>query len=156
MRVREAVPTDAPGISAFLQVLAARGKRTLPSDADYVSSHYIANPNRIQCAVAEGDDGTLLGLQILLHAAEDNPYGVTPGWGMIGTHVRPDAARQGVGKALFAATRAAAERAGLQKIDAMIGADNAEGLAYYGAMGFQTYRTQDNAVCKVFGVTGQG
>ena len=61
-------------------------------------------------------------------------------------------ARRGVGKALFAATRLAAENADQQNIDATIGADNANGLAYYDAIGFQSYRTGDNTICKRFSI----
>lgn len=81
-------------------------------------------------------------------AAAGNPWGVRPGWGIVGTHIRPDAARRGVGRALFGQTLDAARAAGLRHIDATIAADNAEGLAYYEAMGFRTYRTPEGRICK--------
>ena len=109
---------------------------------------YIEGADTIRCSVAEDAGGDLLGIQILKHATETNPYGVAPGWGIIGTHVSPRAARRGVGKALFAASLAAAREAGLEKVDASIGAGNVEGLAYYEAMGFRTYRTPDGKICK--------
>lgn len=149
MKVRPATTDDVPGMSSFLQQLAALGKRTRPSDQDFVRTHYIEHPDSVQCVVAE-DEGTILGFQALKVAVEGNPYGVTVGWGIIGTHVSLNAARRGVGRALFAATRAAAEKAGVQKIDASIGATNAEGLAYYDAMGFRTYRTPDGMICKCY------
>lgn len=148
MQVRQAREGDAPQISQFLQELTDIGQRTLPSDTEFVRNHYIAHPDTIQCAVAEDEDGTLLGLQILKLAREGNPYGVAVGWGIIGTHVRPLAARRGVGKALFASTRTAASQAELQNIDATIGSGNAGGLAYYDAIGFRTYRTPEGKVCK--------
>lgn len=141
---------DAAEISVFLQELAALDKRNLPSDEDYVRSHYIAHPDNVECTVAVDKDASLLGLQILKIASEDNPYGVTPGWGIIGTHFAPSAARRGVGKALFAATLTAAMRAGLHKIDATIGAGNVDGLAYYEAIGFQTYKMPNGKVCKCY------
>jgi GNAT superfamily N-acetyltransferase len=153
MIVRDAVMGDAAEISIFLEELASLGKRNLPSDADYVRTHYIGHADKIQCAVAEDDDGTLLGLQILKMASEGNAYGVDVGWGIIGTHVRPSAARRGVGKALFAATRKAAVDAGLSRIDATIGATNLEGVSYYDAIGFETYKTLDTRICKCFTVT---
>ncbi|WP_165354820.1 hypothetical protein [Tropicimonas sp. IMCC6043] len=55
-----------------------------------------------------------------------------------------------MGRALFDATRAAAEAAGIDRIDASIGADNADGLAYYDAMGFRTYRTPDGVIAKLY------
>lgn len=153
MKVREAVLGDAEEISGFLQELAALGKRSLPSDAAYVGSHYIAHADNIRCSVVEDVDGTLLGLQILKRASEGNAYGVTPGWGIIGTHVCPSAGRRGVGRALFAATLEAAQRARLERIDATIGAANPEGLGYYEAIGFRTYKTSVNSVSKCLELT---
>ena len=153
MRVRQAVMGDASEIGVFLEQLTSLGKRNIPSDQDFVRTHYIAHPDNIQCAVAEDDDGTILGLQILKIASEGNTYGVAPGWGIIGTHVKPDAARRGVGKTLFAATRKAAIDAGLKRIDATIAATNSDGIAYYDAVGFYTYRTPHGKVCKCFEVT---
>jgi GNAT superfamily N-acetyltransferase len=153
MIVRDAVMGDALEISGFLEKLASIGKRNIPSDVGYVRTHYIGHADKIQCAVAEDEDGTLLGLQILKMASEGNAYGVDVGWGIIGTHVRPSAARRGVGKALFAATRKAAVDAGLSRIDATIGATNLEGISYYDAIGFETYKTLDTRICKCFTVT---
>ena len=154
MRVRQAVLGDAPEISMILEHLASLGKRYIPSDPEFVRSQYIAHPDNIQCVVAEDDDGTILGLQILKIASEGNTYGVPEGWGIIGTHVRPVATRRGVGRALFQVTRSAAIVAGLKKIDATIAATNSDGLFYYDALGFHTYRTPKGKVCKCFEVTG--
>ncbi len=152
MRVRQIAGADAPEISAFLGQLAAIGKRTNPSSVDYVREHYVEHPDNISCAVAVDDDGAILGFQVLKRAGAGNIYGVTEGWGIVGTHVRPQAARRGVGKALFSVTREAAQNAGLEKIDATIGAANLEGLAYYDALGFRTYRTPGEKICKCFEV----
>ncbi len=154
MKVREAVLTDAAEMSAFLQELAAAGKRSLPSDEDYARTNYIAHADNIRCSVVEDTDGCLLGLQVLKRASEGNAYGVTPGWGTIGTHVRPRAAGRGVGRALFGATLEAAKAAGLEKIDATIGSDNLEGLGYYEAMGFRDYKTSEKHVSKCLLVNG--
>lgn len=152
MKIRPATQTDAEGMSLFLKQLAAEGKRTRPSDQKFVRTNYIENPDSVQCVVAEDDDGTILGFQSLQLAKKGNIYGVTAGWGMIGTHVSPHAARRGVGRALFEATRLAAQQAGLKQIDASIGEKNSEGLAYYEAMGFRTYRTPDGKICKCYEV----
>ena len=88
----------------------------------------------------------MLGFQSLIRAEEGNSGGVEPGWGIIGTHVRPTAARRGVGRALFEVSRAAAANAGLQTIDATIAANNPEALAYYEAMGFRPYRSLGNLI----------
>lgn len=150
MKVRAATPADAQEISAFLKELTAIGKRTRPDSAEFVRDNYIQHSDNIRCSVVEDEDGSLLGLQALKRASKDNPYDVTPGWGIIGTHVRPSAARRGVGKALFAATKQAAQDAGLEKIDATIGANNPEGLAYYESIGFKTYKTTQSSVSKCF------
>ena len=47
----------------------------------------------------------------------------------------------GVGTALFAATRAAAQALGLRTIFAVIRADNIGGLAYYSRLGLVDWRT---------------
>ena len=86
------------------------------------------------------------------HAGPENPYDVEPGWGIIGTYVTQKATRRGVGSALFAATTKAAEGATLPKIDASIASDNQQGLRYYEAMGFVTYRTTPSFICKVYDV----
>lgn len=150
MIIRQAVLDDAPEISIFLQELTAIGKRASPDDQEFIRSFYIEHSDNVHCIVAEDTDGTILGIQILKTACEGNQYGVTPGWGIIGTHIRPSAARRGVGKALFAVTREAAKSAGLNKIDASIANTNEAGLAYYEAIGFQTYRTPNNTICKCY------
>ncbi len=148
--IRNAVESDAEGISVVLSTLAAAGKRSKPSDAAFALAHYISDPERIRCSVAVTSDGEVLGFQSLKLAIENNPYGVTAGWGIIGTHIKPAAARHGVGRALFDASLQAARQMELPAIDATIGAENEEGLRYYEAMGFREYRRMDGAVCKVF------
>ncbi|MDW3184055.1 GNAT family N-acetyltransferase [Roseobacter sp.] len=154
MRLRDGTLADVPEISAFLVELTALGKRTRPDDEAFVRSNYIENAAKVSCTVAEDDAGHVLGFQVLTVAAAGNEWGTDPGWGIIGTHVRPNAARTGVGHALFTATREAAQKAGLQKIEATIGAKSAEALGYYEAMGFRTYRQYDDRICKCFDVAG--
>lgn len=153
MILRIATPADAPAISQILQELTALGKRRRPDSAEFVLNHYIQFPERVQCTVATDAAGVILGFQSLKHAVPGNQYGVTPGWGIIGTHISPRAARKGVGRALFAATLEAAKNAELPSIDATIGALNAEGLAYYAAMGFTGYRKNGHQICKRFDLT---
>lgn len=148
--IREARDSDAAGMSALLQALTHAGKRTRPSDAAFALSHYINGPHQIRCSVAVAATGEVLGFQSLKLATAGNPYGVATGWGIIGTHIAPTAARRGVGRALFGVTLTAAKAAGLPAIDATIGAGNAEGLAYYEAMGFRDYRQSEEAISKSF------
>jgi ribosomal protein S18 acetylase RimI-like enzyme len=124
--------------------------RTAPDDETFALENYVTHVDNIQCSLAVDAKGTILGLQVLKLATEGNIYGVTPGWGIIGTHISPDAARLGIGKALFAATLTAAQDANLAHIDATIGDTNQGGLAYYEAMGFRTYRTTPGRICKCF------
>lgn len=150
MNIRPVKPDDAEAMSRVLEELIAAGKRVSPGDPDYVRRTYIDHPDSIQCVIAEDEAGTLLGFQSLLRASEDNKYGTPPGWGIIGTHIAPAAARRGIGSRLFAASREAARSAGIDKIEAYIGITNVGAQAYYEAMGFRTYRVTDDAICKCF------
>lgn len=151
MQIRDAVIGDVEQMSAFLKELTASGKRTSPDDESFVQAYYIEDSAKIRCSVAE-DDGVILGFQSLKLAEPGNSWGVEPGWGIIGTHIRPSASRRGLGRALFDVSRLAAEKAGIGNIDATIAATNPEALAYYEAMGFETYRTPDGLICKRFAV----
>lgn len=150
MKMRPARVDDATGMAAVQNEIFSAGLRKAPTDITAVLENYIQHTDRIECSVAEDDDGRIMGFQSLRYARADNPYGVAEGWGIIGTHVSPQAARRGVGSALFAATRRAAEARGLKNIDASIGADNMLGQGYYDAMGFTTYRQPEGLVCKVY------
>lgn len=149
MNIRNAVLGDVEQMSGFLKELTAAGKRKSPDNEAFVRQNYIENDAKIRCSVAE-EDGVVLGFQSLQRAQAGNSWGVEPGWGIIGTHIRPSAARRGLGRALFAISVKAAEDASLVKIDATIAKDNPEALAYYEAMGFRTYRTPEGLICKCF------
>lgn len=150
MRIRTAVAGDAAPMSDMLKLLVAAGKRKSPADEGYVLGHYIERPGGIRCSLAVDEDGNLLGFQSLVLATDGNPYGTPLGWGIIGTHVSPLAARRGVGSRLFEVTKAAAIDAGIEAIEAFIGEANLEAQAYYEKMGFRTYRPADGAVCKAY------
>ncbi|KAA9370456.1 GNAT family N-acetyltransferase [Ochrobactrum quorumnocens] len=149
MEIRPVRLDDADDMSKVLKEIIDATGRQRQYDRDHVIELYISDPNRIECHVAVAD-GEVLGFQSLKHATEGNPYGVAVGWGIIGTHVSPRAARKGVGSALFAATRQAATVAGIIDIDASIGDNNDMGLAYYEAIGFRTYRTSPGRICKQY------
>ncbi|WP_294320565.1 GNAT family N-acetyltransferase [uncultured Sphingomonas sp.] len=150
METRRASIADAEAMHRVLRAIIAQTGRERPSDVAFVTRYYIANPASICCTVAVDAAGEVMGFQSLVHAEPGNRYAVPPGWGIIGTHIDPRAHRQGVGAALFAASRAAAQAAGLAKIDAYIAADNAGALRYYEAMGFRTYREPEGIVQKVY------
>jgi len=157
MEVRPATPDDAAAVSRVLaEIVVAKGAGVegvgvegvgVEGDADFVRARYIDHPARVACTVAV-IEGEVVGLQSLKRAWDGNPYDVPSGWGIIGTHIFPSAARQGVGRDMFAVSRDAAAAAGLVSIDARIGAGNAGGRAYYAAMGLWTRREPDDAVCK--------
>jgi L-amino acid N-acyltransferase YncA len=137
---RPAHPADAAEMAALLNEIIALGGTTAyedpfsPNDMDH---HYISNPARISCTVAE-EAGEILGFQGLFWP--DDPADPFPeGWAYIATFARVGRTGRGIGKALFAATLAAARTAAVQTIDATIRADNAGGLAYYGQLGFTDY-----------------
>lgn len=153
MRIRTATQRDAEAISDAIAELFAANKRSTPGEPAFVLERYLMHPDEIQCSVAIDDDGTVLGFQSLKFAQETNPYNTPKGWGIIGTHVRPSAARRGVGRHLFSATLAAARTAGLKKIEAYIAADNEAALTFYEALGFRTWRREDGITCKAFDVS---
>ncbi len=154
--IREAGRADCDAMSEVLEELIAAGQRVKRGDAPFALSHYIQHPHRLHCLVAIDGAGKLLGFQSLKLAHDGNPYGTPAGWGIIGTHVRPSAARAGVGSRLSASTLHAAQRDGLPAIEAYIDERNSAALAYYDAVGFQTCRRPAGIVCKCLrlGVTG--
>lgn len=150
MIIRPASAADAPGMSAVQNEIFEAGLRKSAVTVEGVLATYVEHEHRIECSIALDEDGRILGFQSLRYAAAGNEFGVEEGWGIIGTHISPSAARRGIGAALFAATLSAARRFGLQNIDADIPADNAAGLAYYEAMGFRTYRSGEGTIGKVY------
>ena len=150
METRAALTDDAEGMAQVLREIIEHTGHQRPSDAEFVIGRYVADPTSIRCTVAVDKSGRIAGFQSLKKATAGNPYDTPEGWGIIGTHISPRVHRQGVGKLLFLATTKAARQAGLDKIDAYVGADNPSGLNYYEAMGFRTYRTPDGIVQKVW------
>lgn len=147
LSIRSACPGDETGMSMVLMEVLTDWNSTRSGDPAHVLAAYIGHPERIACAVCEGPDG-IVGFQSLRLAVPGNTYEVEPGWGIIGTYVRLNLGRQGIGQALFAHNLRAAQTAGLSWIEATIGAGNLGAQAYYEAMGFQTYRTEKGAVRK--------
>ena len=137
--LRPARPDDAKGMADVQNAIFEAGLRKTAVDEDKMRALYLEHPKTLRLTIAEGE-GKVLGFQWLGVAWPENEYGVSTGWGMIGTHIRPDAGRSGIGRRLFAETLLVARSAGLSHIDASIGDDNAAGLCYYQAMGFRPYR----------------
>jgi len=138
LTVRPARPADAADLAALLNAIIAIGGTTAletPYSADAFARYFIDGPNSLSCFVAEDAGGALAGFQALGRIAE-----LPAGWGDIGTFARVAPKVAGVGRALFPATRQWARDAGLQALNATIRADNTGGLAYYAAVGFETYK----------------
>ena len=150
MTIRSAVDADTCGMSEVLnQILAASG-RSDRRDKSYALERYVSHQARIACFVFVEAGPDVLGFQSLKMAWVGNPYGVTPGWGIIGTHIRPQAARRGVGIALFERTLQAARDARIPAIDATIGSNNEPGLSFYEKLGFRSYRRFEDCICKAY------
>ncbi|USQ82285.1 GNAT family N-acetyltransferase [Ornithinimicrobium faecis] len=84
------------------------GLRASASDAALVRERHLDPEYRIACTVAERE-GRVIGFQSLKRAWPGNPYDVGEGWGIIGTHIHPEAGRTGLGRRLFATSLAAAK-----------------------------------------------
>lgn len=142
---RDARPDDIDAMVEVQNAIHRAGLRSWPVDAALVEERYFDAEHSVACTVAVRD-GVVVGFQSLKRAWPDNPYGVEEGWGIIGTHIHPEAGRRGIGRSLFAVSLAAARSAGVRHLDASIGADNAPALAYYSAMGFTPYRDGEGVI----------
>lgn len=149
--IRPARPTDAEDMAEVQNAIYRAGLRAGPVDVALVRERYLDMGCTVECTVAD-QKGRVVGFQSLVRAWPGNPYGVAEGWGIIGTHIHPDAGRSGLGRRLFAASLAAARASGLRRIDASIGVDNAPALAYYSAMGFVPYREGGDIIACRFDV----
>lgn len=138
LTVRPARAEDSAELTELLNVIIAIGGTTAletPYSAQAFRRYFIDGPDSLSCFVAQDAAGGLAGFQALGRIAA-----LPPGWGDIGTFARVTPKVAGVGRVLFAATRQWARDTGLTTLNATIRADNAGGLAYYAAMGFETYR----------------
>ena len=148
IQIRPAILQDAKGMSRVLADIFALWKSNRAYDLGFVVWQYINASDKIACSVAVTGQPIVLGFKSLKLASPNNPYGVTPGWGFIGTYVARVVAKNGISQGLFGATLIGAKRAGIATVDATIGAANRSGLGYYHAMGFTTYSRQVDTVSK--------
>ena len=140
LTTRPAQSADATKMTELLNEIITIGGTTAheePFDPDGMLHVYIIPDRHISTVVAELD-GVIVGFQMLVWP---NPAeGPMPeNWGFIGSFVKVGITGQGIGRAMFAATCAAARAAGCKHIDATIRADNASGLRFYSAIGFVDY-----------------
>lgn len=148
--IRRATPEDADGIAAVINALFAAGLRQQGADADWVRDRYLTDPDSLLAQVAVAEDGTILGLQSLKLATAGNPYNTPIGWGIIGTHISPDAHRLGLGRRFFEGSLLVAKAQRLQAIEAGVGVDVPHAQGYYHAMGFKSYRREGDVDYKAY------
>ena len=129
------IAADLGAARAILNRIIAIGGTTAyedPVDAEYFARVYFdGNPDRIATHVALDPRGAVAGFQFI-ERREGLPADVAD----IASFARSAPKLKGAGRALFAATVAAARAAGCTAINAQIRADNVPGLGYYTAMGF--------------------
>lgn len=61
MKIRHASVDDAAGMAAVQNEIFAAGLRKAPTDVATVLENYIEHADRIECVVAEDEDGRILG-----------------------------------------------------------------------------------------------
>lgn len=130
--VRPGRAFDAGAMAALLNDIIARGgttAMTAPVTGDWIRDWMAAGD---VWHVVEAD-GAVIGFQ-WLGAHPDLPGDTAD----VATFVTPSRHGLGAGSALWEATRAAARLRGWRFVVAVIRADNAGGLAYYGSRGFET------------------
>lgn len=88
-------------MSAILGEILAKWQSRRASDPAYIREFYTEHPDQISCVVAVANGGDVLGFQSLKIAVEGNPYDVASGCGIIGTYVKPEIGRCGIGSARF-------------------------------------------------------
>lgn len=156
IHVRPAVESDIGPMTKLINEIIAIGGTTAhktPFSIERLRNHYVAPALGISCFVATRDDA-IVGFQALERCdPEWEGTGKLPAdWAVIATFVRAGLQGGGVGGKLFAATKAAARKAGITVIDATIRLENAGGRAFYQKMGFLDYRMSDQSVSKRFDV----
>lgn len=112
--IRPARPTDAEDMAEVQNAIYRAGLRASPVDVALIRERYLDTEHTVACTVAV-QEGTVVGFQSLKQAWPGNPYDVTEGWGIIGTHIHPDAGRQGLGRRLFTTSLAAAKAAAYRR-----------------------------------------
>ena len=140
---RPAFATDADAMCAVLNPIISAGSTTGHRklfDAKRMAEQYIAPKNNISCTVVEREGG-VVGYQSIVWS---DPSWQGPGylpdrWAVIATFVRPGLQGQGIGQALWRATKDKATKAHVIAVDATIRTDNVPGLAYYAGLGFRDY-----------------
>jgi len=141
--IRDVLPDDADAIVGIMNpIVAARmysvfeSPITADAEREYIDKFPARGVWKVACRAS---DQKLLGFQVL------EPFATyTRAFdhvGTLGTYVDLEQRRQGVSKALFAATFGAARQKGYEKILTFVRSDNSPALAAYLAQGFEVIGT---------------
>jgi ribosomal protein S18 acetylase RimI-like enzyme len=136
--IRRAVPADAAGISAVVEVIAAERihsaiDRAWTADEE---ERYLASLSpREALHVAIDPARGIVGFQGLDRWSPI--FGSMAHVGQVGTFLLPDCRGQGVGRQLWHATAAFARDAGYRKLVIQVRASNINAQAFYRSLGFQ-------------------
>ncbi len=141
LTIRPAHDDDVEGMHALLnEIILVGGTTAITNElsSDEMREWFISGDNVVSCFVAVDSDGAVVGFQSLSTCDT-----LSAGWVDIATFTSRSRHKSGVGSALFARTRQAAEQLGFSVINATIRVVNEGGLAYYSRMGFETYLVED-------------
>lgn len=144
MHTRPMRPDDVPACLSLINDIIARGGTTAhetPFTPDSFRAHYFDAPSAVHVVEA---DGRVVGFQAVYREDETRFA--------IGTFTDREAPVKGAGRALFEATKAACRAMGGTQLIAQITGDNASGLGYYGAMGFNEIGVEIGAFTRHNGV----
>jgi L-amino acid N-acyltransferase YncA len=138
MRIRRASADDAAGIAAVLDRVIEGGRHSLLDTTFTVAEERAfieALPERAFIHVAETPDGAVAAFQTVepwsAFVTHEFDHVAT-----MGTYVAEEYRRCGVGRALAAASFAAARDAGYEKVFTDLRADNLDSLCYHLSLGF--------------------
>lgn len=141
VNIRAMTRGDAPAVARMAHALSAHeGAEAPPFDAEAVLRWGFGPVRRFDGVVAELD-GAVVGYA-LFHDGFHVGRG-TPGLVLMDLYTEPTARRRGIGSGLMAAVAAAARGRGGNWVVWQVHPDNADGLAFYRAIGGRRYRAAD-------------
>lgn len=145
--IRQAVPRDAEAVAAIWNPYIA--KTTVTFTTELKSSEMLADTIRARLpafVVADsGADGALAGF------ATYGTFRAGPGYAQVMEHtvlLAPEAAGQGLGRALMTALEQIARQAGIYSLIGAVSGENGAGLAFHRAIGFAEVGRLPEAGCK--------
>ncbi len=139
LHARPTTEDDLPALVGLFNAIVRTGGTTAHEeewDMPTFKTYYFDDPAIVHTVL---NDGTPIGFQAVFESDE----GLS-----IGSFTDQDNPVKGAGAVMFAATKAAAIKAGYKWIDAKIRADNVPGLAYYSKMGFEDFEVAKNVPLK--------